>query len=79
MLLKSHSGSQGMNGRAWATAFSSVMVRARRSGPARETPAKPSALMIWLGKSLRPVPAMRAFGIETMGDLLADARSLPSA
>ncbi len=79
MLLKSHSGPQGMNGRAWAAAFSSVMVRARGSGTPRKMPGKPSALMPWLGKSLRPVPAMRASGNETVRDLRADARNLPSA
>ncbi len=34
--------------------------------------------MTWLGKSLRPVPAMRAFDIGTGLDPPADARSLPN-
>ncbi len=47
VLLKPHSGSQGMNRRAWAAAmvFWSGMARARRSGTPRKMPGKPRALM----------------------------------
>ena len=43
------------------------MRRARASSAPRKTPGKASTLLIWLGKSLRPVATMAAWRRATSG------------
>ncbi len=64
-------------------AISSVMVLAKTSKTPRKMPGKPKELLIWLGKSERPVPTMRApASLASQGQIsgtgLAQAKTMAS-
>ncbi len=53
--------------RAAASFIPSVILRARQSSAPRKIPGKASRLLIWFGKSLRPVPITATYGAATSG------------